>query len=304
MIPRTGEAGFTLIELMITTLLLALVTGVVTQGMLSLNRVNDLVANRTEMHAGVRNATELLQQEVGQAGRVALPGGLGEVTASGGAATSSLTLSSTSGIFVNEYLIVGVGDLQEIVQVATVSSSTVTTIDPLRNTHAGSPVFASGAFAEGIVPTTRTNGSTGSILKLVGDINDDGQMVYIEYVCDTDTGRLYRNAMAWNATSKPAPGVEEVLLDNLLPNPDGTDCFTYQEKTVKGTTFVVGVAVTTTVRTQDKDPVTGDYQKATKALLNVSPRNVFSAWQNASLGYTNRVQPLPPEVVNLLPDPQ
>src|SRR5580765_3981926 len=29
--------------------------------------------NRTEMHSGIRGATELLQQEVGQAGRVTLP---------------------------------------------------------------------------------------------------------------------------------------------------------------------------------------------------------------------------------------
>ena len=32
------------------------------------------VWNRTEMHSSVRGATELLQQEVGQAGLVALPG--------------------------------------------------------------------------------------------------------------------------------------------------------------------------------------------------------------------------------------
>ena len=29
--------------------------------------------NRTEMHSGIRGATELLQQEVGQAGRITLP---------------------------------------------------------------------------------------------------------------------------------------------------------------------------------------------------------------------------------------
>ena len=29
--------------------------------------------NRTQMHSGIRGATEVLQQEVGQAGRVTLP---------------------------------------------------------------------------------------------------------------------------------------------------------------------------------------------------------------------------------------
>jgi len=39
----------------------------------------------------------------------------------------------------------------------------------------------------------------------------------------------------------------------------------------------------------------------TKALLNVSPRNVFNVWQLAGLGVTNRVQPIPPSVQALLP---
>jgi hypothetical protein len=35
-------------------------------------------------------------------------------------------------------------------------------------------------------------------------------------------------------------------------------------------------------------------------LLNVAPRNVFHTWQVASLGYTNRLQPLPQSVIDLL----
>ena len=47
--------------------------------------------------------------------------------------------------------------------------------------------------------------------------------------------------------------------------------------------------------------MTNDFQVVTKALLNVSPRNVVNVWQLASLGYTNRVQPVPPSVRPLLP---
>jgi len=95
--------------------------------------------------------------------------------------------------------------------------------------------------------------------------------------------------------------VAEVLLSNVLPNPDGTPCFTYQERTVDGTSFVVQVAITLTVETEDPDPTTGLFQTETKALLNVSPRNVFHVWQLASLGINNRVQPMPPSVQALLP---
>jgi hypothetical protein len=50
------------------------------------------------------------------------------------------------------------------------------------------------------------------------------------------------------------------------------------------------------------DPITKKYQKESKALLNVSPRNVFNAWQLASLDIDNRVQPTPAQITNLLPN--
>jgi hypothetical protein len=58
----------------------------------------------------------------------------------------------------------------------------------------------------------------------------------------------------------------------------------------------------TTVRSQQRDQNTGDFQRVTKALLNVSPRNVVNVWLNASQDInTTRAQPLPPTVVQLLP---
>jgi hypothetical protein len=56
----------------------------------------------------------------------------------------------------------------------------------------------------------------------------------------------------------------------------------------------------TTVRTHSRNPLTGDFHTVTKALLNVAPRNVFHSWQIASLGFGDRIQPLPASVVNLL----
>lgn len=68
-----GEAGYTLIELMVSVAIMTIVSATALDGVFKLTKVNQTVTNRTEMHAGVRNATELLQQEVGQAGRIALP---------------------------------------------------------------------------------------------------------------------------------------------------------------------------------------------------------------------------------------
>ena len=93
------------------------------------------------------------------------------------------------------------------------------------------------------------------------------------------------------ATVKPAISADMALLNNITANPNNSDCFTYEELSVVGVPFVVDVAITLTVKTPDKDPVTGLYQTETKALLNVSPRNVFNVWQLASQGIPNRVQP-------------
>ena len=69
---------------------------------------------------------------------------------------------------------------------------------------------------------------------------------------------------------------------------------------VGGLAFVTDVAITLTVQNRRRDH-TGAFQRETKALLNVSPRNVFNVWQLAGLGLGNRVQPIPPSVTQLLP---
>jgi hypothetical protein len=264
------------------------------------------MTNRSDMHSGVRNATALLQQEVGQAGRVSLPAPV-TLLAATGVGTFNVQVSSTDGMFVGENLLVGSGPSEETITVTAIDfDADVITANFAVAHDAGSRVDVTGGFAAGVIPTTMANGSTGSVLKIVGDVNGDGRMVYVEYRCDLATGRLYRNVMPYDAAAKPALTVEQVLLTNLLPNPpnlDGTvpPCFIYQERTFSGTTYVIGVAIMTTVRSQERDRNTSDFQRVTKALLNVAPRNVINVWQLASLNYSNRVQPLPPPVVQLLP---
>jgi len=306
---RWRQAGFSLIELLVTTVVVLIIGGVSMSGMQRLARSQGTISNRTEMHSAVRGATELLQQEIGQAGGIGVPTQditLGAaITAAG---TTIATLSPTgaaSGMFVGQQVVIDAGDNEETVTLTAVDTTTDAITANFNNTHAsGAPVKIQGAFATGVVPTTATNGSTGNVLKLYGDLNDDGNMLYVEYVCNTGTsgnaGNLYRNAMPISATLKPALTPAMVLLPNIIANPDGSPCFTYQQKTVGTNTYVVNVAVTLTVQTGLKDPQTGQYQTETKALLNVSPRNVFQGWQFASGDVKNRVQPMPATVSALL----
>src|SRR3954463_304200 len=75
-----SEAGFSLAEMIVATGLLLVISSIVTSALLQMTNRQQTIWNRTEMHSGVRGTTELLQQEVGQAGRVTLPGATGAVT--------------------------------------------------------------------------------------------------------------------------------------------------------------------------------------------------------------------------------
>jgi hypothetical protein len=285
--------------------------------MLQLTRVSDTVANRTEMHSGVRNATEFLQQEVGQAGHVGFPNRkrLGTaVTATPAAPATVLVtiLPDTRGMFVNERIVVGpgvsgvAGFEEEPATITAVNSNTQVTATFNRSHAVNAPILTYGGFRDGIIPSGVANGSTGSLLKLYGDLRSDGTLQYVEYLCDTNGGNLSRRAVdvpeaLAPAAAKPAWAVSHVLLNNVTANPDGTPCFTYQQKTVNGNAFVVNVAITLTVLTQDRDPTTRVFQRETKALLNVSPRNVFNVWQLVSQDLSDYSQTTPPHVMALLP---
>jgi len=301
---------------MVAVVILLAVTGTVMTAMMQMALTQGPVANRTETHSSVRSATEVLQQEIGQAGKISVPSNgptkMTTAVALGADPNVPVTitnaaLDSMNGVFNGMLLVVDTGDNEETVTVTSPLASTFTGTFSLAHA-ANVPVRVAGTFANGIVPTTATNGSDGFHLKLFGDVNDDGNMVYVEYTCDTAGHNLYRNSMSFTAGSKPALSPSMIILPNIQPNPPdpGTTtppapCFKYQEKTVAGNTYDVDVSVTLTVQTQNPDPQTNQFQTETKALLNVSPRNVFEGWQLAAGGVANRIQPTPASVVSLLP---
>src|SRR5579862_1257638 len=114
--------GFSLPELLIAVTILLIISSAVTQGLLQLTNSQTTISNRTEMHSGVRSATELLQQEVGQAGRVALPGsGTLSAAVAASAATVGVTFNPTyspwspSPFFIGEFVVVDGGSNAETV---------------------------------------------------------------------------------------------------------------------------------------------------------------------------------------------
>src|SRR5256884_10005082 len=70
---RKKQAGFTLMETMVSLVVLLGVSAIVMSGMVQMMWTQGTISNRTEMHTSVRSATELLQQEIGQAGGASPP---------------------------------------------------------------------------------------------------------------------------------------------------------------------------------------------------------------------------------------
>ncbi len=277
------------------------------------------------MHSGIRGATELLAQEVGQAGRVATPVQITLTNAvaasascdqtSPGLNASTVQVNSVSGLWATggamhaSYALITTfdGPLRETVPLWSIATGPPRISSCFLNPHAaGTSIMVLGAFGNGIISPGTANGSTATVLKMFGDINGDGNMVYVEYTCDTvNAHKLYRNTMAYDAVAKPALANALVLLNNIQANPGGTACFTYQMSPpliIQGQplTVVLDVAITLTVQTQQVDATTGQYQTETKALLNVSPRNMFDAYSLAGLGYTDHIQSTPATVSALL----
>jgi prepilin-type N-terminal cleavage/methylation domain-containing protein len=300
-------AGFSLLEVMAAMSILLIVSGTVVSAMLQMTKVEGSVTNQTEMHSSVRNATELLAQEVGQAGRVAVPQPItlaGNVLApAGAAAPATVAVSSATSLFVGEKIAVDTGGNRETVTLTAVNPGANTITAVFNLAHATTvPVLVAGSFVSGIVPPSFASGSTATKLKLYGDINGDGILRYVEYTCDAASGNFYRNVVPLTAGAKPPLDPSMILINNILPNPGGTPCFTYQEKVVQNSPInaVVNVGITLTVQTQYPDPQTHQFVKESKALLNVAPRNIFYGWQMGNAGLTDHMQPMPLSVLALL----
>jgi prepilin-type N-terminal cleavage/methylation domain-containing protein len=369
---RQRQSGFTFIEMIVALAIVLSVAAIILAVTMSMARTQGTVSNRTEMHASIRSATELLQQEIGQAGRVASPASLSApvtLTGAGSAcaglpgasylecgdgAAHTLSVSSSTGLFPGEILTIGPDTAvacpgaapvycasRENIQINAVGANTITAAVWQDPHNTGSPVSVLGVYASGIVPpyndpnclpagapvcsetswSTASNttvktlltaaggaapGSSATLLKMFGDINGDGNMVYVEYACNQGTAAApgtfqrrvipYNTALVKNTTNFPW----QTLLSNVLANPGGTPCFAFQTTAKNDDTYVVNVAVTLTVQTQNVDPQTGQFQTETKALLNISPRNVFEAYLMSAGGVMTRVQPMPQTVVNLL----
>ena len=118
----------------------------------------------------------------------------------------------------------------------------------------GVPISVTGGFAAGVVPPDGQwlDGDETENLRRHQRQRPHGlRRVLVRH----RQRRLYRNSMPFTAGAKPAYTVDMVLIDNILANPGGTPCFTYQTQSAGGVNYVTDVAITLTVRTQNRDAI-------------------------------------------------
>lgn len=289
---RKCDDGFSLIELMVSMTVLIIVAGATLSALSYSQKMFTAQQTETDMHAGLRGTFELMTQEIGQAGALSFTPKTLTSAVTGSPSAQNVPMSSTANIFVGEKLTVDIGASQEIVAVTAVTSTQMTGI--FTNNHSsGTLVTALGVFPQGVASS-----STATSLKLLGDINADSTVSYVQYDCDTTAGTLSRSitTVAPGVTSRNA---SQTLLTNLVPNPGGTACFQYGASvTASGFTFVPSVAVSLTVQTSQRDPQSGAFLTMTKSFSNLSSRNILAGltMAQASPAVTNRLQPTPPGV--------
>src|SRR5450756_2197465 len=90
------DAGFSLAELLVAMAVMLVISGAAVSALLKMTSAQATIWNRTQMHSGIRGATEVLQQEVGQAGRIAIPNTVTfSATIAAGTQTVTLACSGT-----------------------------------------------------------------------------------------------------------------------------------------------------------------------------------------------------------------
>jgi type II secretory pathway pseudopilin PulG len=313
--PLQAQEGFSLIEMLVSVVVLMAVMGAALSLMNSEQKSTQTQQLKGEMYGNLRGATELMTQEIGQAGLVSLPGLTSSpvvaptlaanITASTVAQTVAVNPagppSPGDSMFQGEQLLIDTGPSQELVTLtAPPSSNGIKAI--FSNSHTnGAPITVLGTSPGGVIPNSVAGGSDATHLRLFGDINSDGTLAYVHFDCDPTAGTLSRSLTIVNPTTTLA-NVSENLLNNLIANPGGTPCFQYttQSVTISGTTytFVTNVAITLSVQTSERDPQSGQFLAMTKSLLNVAPRNVLMGWElaNANPPVPTRLQPTPPNL--------
>jgi type II secretory pathway pseudopilin PulG len=290
--------GFSLLELLVSITVLMVIASAVLSVMSSYQKTYQTTQLRADMYLSLRGVSELMAQEIGQAGLFGLPPATIVPAVTPNLAPQVVTVSSVAAMFVGEKILVDQGPAQELITLTAVNPNQSQITAVFTNPHpAGVALNVQGVFPSGIMTT-----STTSKLQLFGDLNGDGTLVFVHYDCNPSTaqavvpGTLTRSITPYTPTVTTS-NTPDTLLSTLIVNPPPASrpCFQYTTPpAINGYTIVTNVAVTLSLRSTVMDPVTHAYLVMTKSFMDLTPRNLLGAVELANIPAVNLLQVTPP----------
>jgi len=326
------ESGFSLLELLVSVAVMMVIVGSALGAVNFYQRNYVKTQSLTDMHSGVRGAVELMTHEISQAGLInsldAVAANIDatlSVSQTGNPVAQTVTVNNSSIFYSGEEVQVDTGNNQETVVVASVVDSTHISGIFTRNHATGAPVYAIGTIAEGIVPPSNPGtydpAACCDTLQIIGDVNADGNLQFVEYKCDwnyVDSSGATVPTLTRSMTqiSAAAKNAAVPLMKGIIKNPipsggtQATPCFNFKLQNLSitktnGVTlsywYTTNISLTLTVQTMQRDPQTNQFLTMTKSFLDLSPRNVNGAFQLAQTSQSGRILARPTGSPSWLP---
>jgi hypothetical protein len=233
-----------------------------------------------------RSALELMTTEIAQAGSHGDRSTTTTAAITASSAAQYVSVSSSSGMMVGDWIDIDSGDDWESVKLTGVVNNAVSGV--FRTDHAsGVPLrLFARPFVGGIIPPTglaANSSSTVTTLKFFGDINGDSNLQYVEYVYDSANAQITRSITPITQSAKN-PAVP--LVRNIVPN---SVHFTVN-------TDSVGVATSVNLRmtVQNTWSTAGQFQETTLSSVAFAPSVVAGSVLLYEIRRYGGVDDLPP----------
>jgi Tfp pilus assembly protein PilW len=292
-IQARGEDGFTLMEMLVSLAILVPLIGAVVGLFAGAATQHSTEQNSIETNMDARGALELMTTEIAQAGSHGDRGttATGAIVASTNA--QNVSVGSSSGIRVGDFVDVDTGAANEIVQVTDVQAGSISGI--FRIGHAANTPIRLFAlpYKEGVIPWAAiapNSSATATRLSLLGDMNSDGTVYYVEYDYDVANAQITRSMTPiTQANLNPALS----LVRNVVANSVQFTLYTDDQS------IVTSVNVDFTVRTTvTRAPQTQATRLSSRVLIPSAAAASVLQTELQTYGGVDRFPPTPAQVTS------
>ncbi len=297
---KRTDSGFSLLETMVCLLILIPIMGAAVEFFAVGVDQHTTEQSSIDMNQEVRAGFELMTMELAQAGSHDSSGAV-STTATGtiqvpSAAEQSLTVASSAGINIGDYVYVDSGANQEFVEMTGIAAGSLTGVFRTQHLAAGVPVrlFAL-PYTQGVIPPANAGRDAAipvGVIRFFGDINGDGSLSYGEYSYQENndgTAQISRSMtpITQDVINPPQPIISKIKSDSVQ-----FVLYTDNQKIV--TAIGIRLTVEDSIMTNNKR------QETTLSTRVVIPSAIAASSlfnQNQIYGGVNKIPPTPARVL-------